>query len=944
MPVWLKNTLLIYVSYLGFCLFFILPVLNLAPHWFLDREYQRELSSKFIYFNPFSNGLVAHDVALKNPDNSDFLDFERAEVNLSLSSIWQSGWVLDRVQLGKLNLSVVRNSEGAFNFDDFLASEPAPAPVAEPASEEAGIPGVTIAELDLSSQRLSYLDASRAEPYSTYLDDLAIYVTELSTVLVEGKPYSLKAKDEAGGELYWEGLVSVPTSTSSGSLRLSNISLLPAWRFIAPWVNFELASGALSIEGEYDVEWGDALAYRLQGGVLEVSEFEITPQAGVDIADTRVALDALAITDINVDSQGSVEVGSIELREPILEGWSDGETFSLLQMLDTSGFPAGEPEDDQAEDAAPGIEWQAKLKGSSLINGRISWRSNFTDPPMTTIAPVDVAIGEVNWPFAGDTSASLQITVNEKSRLGTEGAIALEDGTGEFSFNFEDLHLPRFSPAIPDALQATLDSGTANAQGTIALADYSPTTVNMDGNIRELQLTLSGEEQALTGWEALHLEGLAVSLEKQHVNLDTLRLTGYAGRLHIYEDGSINSSKVLQQELEAADVDVDEAAEAAQAWGYDIGSIQMTESQVDFMDESLPIVFRTVIGDLGGEITGLSSDPTKTANIDFAGSVDGYAPVNLAGNARPMAQPPALDLGLGFEGLDLARLTPYSGTYAGYAIERGVMTLNVRYSLDEGRLDGDNKLVIDQLKLGEKIDSDKAVNVPLQLGISLLTDANGVIDLSVPVSGDINDPEFSLGSVIAGAFINLITKAATAPFNLLAGLVGSEEDLQRVNFAAGSTSLDGPAQQKLASLAEAFAQRPQLTLLIDGRVNPELDRVRLQKNDLAAQFIAEGISEDEVKAKGPEWTAAIEARYAALGLPLADDAGQPVSVRNQYEAVAASINIPDSSLQTLAEERDVETKRYLVNDLGMDAERSVIDSVDLTEENHTFSGVEMDVD
>ena len=133
------------------------------------------------------------------------------------------------------------------------------------------------------------------------------------------------------------------------------------------------------------------------------------------------------------------------------------------------------------------------------------------------------------------------------------------------------------------------------------------------------------------------------------------------------------------------------------------------------MDQSLPIVFRTVVGDLNGEIRGMATDPARAATIELKGSVDGYAPVALGGKFNPFDISADQDLDLTFDGVDMALLSPYSGTYAGYPIEQGLLNLHLHYTLQSGKLQGKNDLVIDQLKLGEKIESDKAVDIPLEL-------------------------------------------------------------------------------------------------------------------------------------------------------------------------------------------------------------------------------------
>jgi hypothetical protein len=219
----------------------------------------------------------------------------------------------------------------------------------------------------------------------------------------------------------------------------------------------------------------------------------------------------------------------------------------------------------------------------------------------------------------------------------------------------------------------------------------------------------------------------------------------------------------------------------------------------------------------------------------------------------------------------------------------------------------------------------------------LLTDSNGVIQMNVPVSGDVNDPQFSIGSVVAGAFVNIITKAVTAPFKLLASLVGSEEDLQRINFPLGSAELDEAGIARLVQLNEALAQRPQLTLVITGRLNTEADRTSLQQLALKQQLIAEGLTEADFDSKSPAWEKAVNERFNALGT--AD--GDQVSTLQKYDAVTQRIEIPDHDLQELIEARAVAVKSYLVNDAGLAPDRAVITQSDLAAPENSFSGVEL---
>jgi len=212
----------------------------------------------------------------------------------------------------------------------------------------------------------------------------------------------------------------------------------------------------------------------------------------------------------------------------------------------------------------------------------------------------------------------------------------------------------------------------------------------------------------------------------------------------------------------------------------------------------------------------------------------------------------------------------------------------------------------------------------------------------VPVSGDVSNPDFELGSIITKALLNAITKIVTSPFTLLAGLVGSEEDLQRLNFTPGTANLSDQNRQKLDALVSALNQRPNLSLVITGRVNLEADRKRLQKNALKQQLLDAGLTTEEIEEKGEEWEEAIAERYREL--PASASEAEAGSARKQYIKVYESIEVPDDELQTLAQQRAVAIKGYLVNEAGLAPDRAVVGQIKIDGKDSTFSGVTLEID
>jgi len=937
-----RYLIIAFVGYITVSVLLILPALNIITPRVIQENLDRELRSEIILFNPFTLAVEIRHATVLDPGGETFLSVDRALVNLSLESIWNKGIVFDAVVVESLFVHVKRLADGNFNFSDMLAESEL-----EEEQSGAAFPGLTIQQLALHSRRIQFTDEAREIPFTTHWDGIAVSVQDLSTILEEGRPYRFDAVAESGGTLHWEGVVSVPGAYSEGVLALANLSLQPMWRFAQDWLAFELEEGSVSFAGEYRVDWGAELAYRISEGSISINDIDIRPKDPVSLPETAIKLGAVELSGIDVDGPGeSVEISAVELSGIDVQGFSEGSEVSLASMFEMN-FPNSnkDPGDTASKSTAADSNWTVYVPNINLGDARLRWRSEYTSPPVLEIAPVDLQLTELRWPPVNNSGLSLSLMANDVTRLQLNGDIALESGVGRLEYKIEKIQLAMGNANIPAALKAEITTGNLSAEGELTMAAFAPTRITMDGRSTGFSGTIEGAEDAILGWDSFRWKELDVNLVERTLDVKTLNLNGYSGRLHIYPDGSINAQNVMQEEIDTAVEEGTLDEDAAREWTFNIPSIGFTDSQLYFRDESLPISFGTVIGELNGAITGLSSNPDSETTIDLKGSVDGYAPVVLAGTVSPFAEASAVDVGLSFDGVDLVRLTPYSGTYAGYAIDRGILNLDLHYSLDGNRLKGDNSIVIQQLKLGEKIASDKAVDLPLELALALLTDMDGVIDMDVPVSGDMGDPDFGLGSVIFSAFVNIVSKAITAPFALLANLVGSEEDMQRINFPSGSSELDEAAMAKLTQLTEAMAQRPGLNLVLLGRLHPSADRERLQNNILDEELQSGGLSAEEVASKGDRWAQAIQARYKVLpGIVTSSAEGTEITAPEQYQKVVASIAVSDLQLQGLSEERAVSVKRYLVNELQFPAERSAIELVDVDDQKNLFSGVELGVD
>jgi len=260
-----------------------------------------------------------------------------------------------------------------------------------------------------------------------------------------------------------------------------------------------------------------------------------------------------------------------------------------------------------------------------------------------------------------------------------------------------------------------------------------------------------------------------------------------------------------------------------------IGKLTLQGGQVTFSDRTIQPAYSAEISDLGGRITGLSSVAGTTADVDVHGAINRSGALAVTGKVNPLAKDIALDVQVSLKDIELPPASPYTGKYAGYAIDKGKLDLALAYKIANRKLDAQNKLLLDQFTFGDKVDSPDAVKLPVRLAVALLKDRRGVIDVDLPIAGSLDDPEFKVWGAILKVLGNLVVKAVTAPFSLIAAAFGGGDELSRIDFAAGTSALDGTAQKRLATLGRALRERPGISFEIEGGADPKLDREGLRR-------------------------------------------------------------------------------------------------------------------
>jgi len=329
-------------------------------------------------------------------------------------------------------------------------------------------------------------------------------------------------------------------------------------------------------------------------------------------------------------------------------------------------------------------------------------------------------------------------------------------------------------------------------------------------------------------WENLALNGMDVDLPANQYSAETLIINKPYARVIIKKDKTVNFGDIMIADKNVEKGKQDATVKAAkntqtdaQKPKFKLGKIQVIDGSSDFSDLSLILPFAAQIKSLDGGASNISSEQKSTIKVDLKGTAYDLAPVDVKGEISPYLGD--YDVTVNFTGMPMPLISSYMVQFAGYKVEKGKMSLELNYKVANRELTASNNILIDQFELGEKVENPNAVSLPLELAVALMKDSEGKIKIHVPISGSLEDPKFSVSHILVDALVNSISKVITSPFRALASLIGSEEDLSTIDFAAGDAVLTKSQISKLGDLAKALKSRPVLKLEIKGAAYQEQD-------------------------------------------------------------------------------------------------------------------------
>jgi hypothetical protein len=890
-----------------------------------------------------SGWLIVEGLDVRDRNGAALATLRRGALNMTDVQPLADIYHLKSLYLSGLDTRLTMNADGSNNFSSLTSAPTAPA-----ANKKADKPAdLSLGTFDLSDSTVALASGKAASA----ITGIHLQVRNIHTPGTAPAAIELTAR-MGDGSLAMKGSVDIKRQHIVGDAKAERLSLPSLQGFAAPDMNAVAAAGLLGVQTHMDVTLADAGPNgHLSNLIVALEDVALQARADKSAPVQWKSLTA-AISDVDLAAH----------RASVTQIKGDGLQISVLRRhngtINLASLAPSAPPPGRAAPPASGPAWQAQVAAIDLEGMSVHYEDDSLPRKVKQVfEPMAIHLKDVGTDPGKPFQLTLQSTVNGKGSLHLEGNVTQSPLKAELKVQAKGLDLAVADTYVAQFINARIASAGLTADGKLSVA-----TVGKDlrmgytgnatlGNLRLLDKVTSED---FVRWSALSATHMVVKIGQgaPSVHIGALALSGFYGRVILNANGKLNLVDLpTTPETAATAITQAQPADAKSVKGavvpppsavtaatgqpiadsadISIGQITLQGGNINYTDNFIKPNYTADLTDIGGKIGAIGTKTTTPADVVLEGQVNSSAPLAINGSVSPLTPTAFLDIKAKAEGVELTNLSAYSAKYAGYPIIKGTLTVDLQYKLDQGKLSADNHIEIDQLTFGDKVESSSATKLPVRLAVALLKDSRGVIDVHVPVSGSLADPQFSMGGVIWHAFLNLLERAATSPFRLLGaafggGAGGAEQDLGYIEFDPGRAKLSAESTQKLDTLVKALTDRPSLKLSITGRVDPEADRQGLREASLdhamkvqkLKDTVGKGSSVDPetIEITPDEYDKYLEDAYKAADFAKPRDfigLHKSLPADEMKKLMVTNAKVTDDDLKQLADQRASAAREYL---------------------------------
>ena len=930
-------------------------------------------------------------LAVLRKDGSPLASAKAIEATIGKVDFLDRTIALDRVAIDAPEADLRRLADGSLEFGRLFASH---ADGALPAKQRAAPAAPSdwafgVAEVHIGGGVVHVTDAAVAPAFKDTLSNISIDGRKLAS---RGPPGTVDVAFDAadGAHFAMHADADLAAASARGNISVVKLSVAKLHQYYAQALDLDVRRGVLDFAGDFDAAAG-------KGSPRLVLTKGTAAFTGLDTAiggerEPLLTMGRAEVTGVAADlARRSVTIDGATLQQGSLRivRKADGAT-NIDQVVRKAGASKARPKAPVASDAGTATlaedtagagadgGWTFLVRKALVEHVAVDFEDRKPGAPVKLRVPDErIALDDVGNAKGSKGKIDALVRVGKAGRIRLAGALGFAPIGVDWRIDATGIDLVAFKPYFESQTNVVVQGGIVAAKGRLTYADSGrgAPRATYAGNVTvsDFDSLDRPESQELLRWKRLALTGMNVRSEPLQVGLGAVALDGFFARIIVNADGTLNLQQLLAPGSPAVQAAAETAASTragvttktlptpateAKSLPVSIGRVEVANGDVEFSDFFVKPNYATHLSAVKGSVSTMSA--SQAGDIDISGRVQDSAPVEIRGSINPFASALQLDLTAKATDVELPPLTPYSIRYAGYGITKGKLSMEVHYKIDDRKLAATNKLRLDQLTFGERVESPTATKLPVLLAVALLKDRNGVINLDLPIEGTLDDPKFSVWRVVVQIFVNLITRAVTAPFALLGQIAGAGgEQLAYVEFAPGHAELAAAARTKLETLAKALTDRPALKLDASGRAVPDVDREGLKHARLDAALRAQ--KQKTLAARGEsappleqiQVDAAERPKYLAAVYRDSDLPGKPknflgfaktIPDAEMEKLLLESYKVDGAALTALANARAQAVKSWLVDQGHIAPERVFIVAPKLGAEGITDQGLPTRVD
>jgi len=712
---------------------------------------------------------------------------------------------------------------------------------------------IKVNSIALNNVGAVFEDQTMKNPVVMNLKPINFKLTNYSNEPAAIAPFQLDIGLNKTGSIKLAGDTVLQPFSAKADIDFKNIVLENFQAYVNKFARLDVLDGKLNISGNVIVATPEEnkldLKFKGNTGVENlIIRDQLLKEKGKEKILAKIAVFTLQGIDFNLANQ-ELAFDTISANNADFEAWLNPEGIINYQTL----FPTTQVEEVNANKTVANtidpntIEpkespWKIKVNNLALTNFGLNFEDQTQKKPVVmNLKPINLKLANYSNKNGAKLPVQLSIGMNKTGLIALKGNTVIDPLSANLDLDVKNIDLEKFQPYFDKFVRLDVVDGTLNIDGKVSLArqKQDKLDVKFKGNTGIASLLTRDQilHKDLVKWNNLTFKNCAIDLLANRYTAAALVIDKPYARVTIRKDKTVNFNDIVIGDKAKPEVRTKTAQKKpidSDKPYFKLGKIQVRDGSSDFSDLSLILPFAAPIKSLDGGASGVSSEKKSIVTVALKGNAYDLSPVDIKGEISPYLGD--YNVEINFDGLPMPLVSPYMVQFAGYKVEKGKMTLGLKYNVVNKKLTASNSIFIDQFELGEKVENPNAVSLPLELAVALLKDSSGKIKMDVPITGSLDDPKFSVGSIVIDALMNVISKVVTSPFRALGSLIGSEKDMSTISFAAGNSSLNKEQQEKLNVLSKALKERSALNLDIKGAAFQEQDWPIIREDALYEQL------------------------------------------------------------------------------------------------------------